>query len=103
MIFRIFEDVFATPTGGTKGVARRHWQGLGMRYDKKLKTKTFWSKRFFSMRKHFRKKSEIGNFQKYHFFRERKKSKNRERKKMIEKVTFFDFHFFSKMIFSSKK
>ena len=33
-IFLIFEDAFAAPTGGTVGVARRHLQGLGTRYDK---------------------------------------------------------------------
>ena len=62
MIFPDFRVAFATPTGGPGGVARCHLQGLGMRYDKKTKTKKNWSKLFFSMRKIFRKKIEIDFF-----------------------------------------
>ena len=50
-IFRVLEDAFAAPTGGTGGAARCHLYWLGMRYDKTIKTKNFFEKLFFSMTK----------------------------------------------------
>ena len=49
LIFRILGGAFAAPTGGTGGVARCHLHGLGMRYDKKIKT-TKNEKLYFSMK-----------------------------------------------------
>ena len=66
MIFRIFGEAFAAPTGGTEVVAWRHLQDVDMKYDKKLKNDFFSKKFIFSMEIIFSKKSKNS---KSHFFR----------------------------------
>ena len=92
MIFRIFGDAFAAPMGGTEGVARRHLRGLGMRYDKKIKTENF---------------SEILVFSMYILFLKNLKNRKFRRKKMFFSITFFFekcdfFDFFENKMFIEK-
>ena len=81
MIFRIFGDAFAAPMGGTEGVARRHLRGLGMRYDKNIKTEKFSEILVFSMKILF--------------------SENLKTRKFRKKCSFFD-HFFFRSKFLKK-